>query len=78
MDLLSFNLFCSAKLREMMLAFLSFDCTSLRNEDISTYNIWNGTTLFSRQGLFFEYPFLPLHFQNTKNRELSDFRPRKD
>ena len=37
--------FCSAKLREIVLAFLSFDFMSLRNEGMSTYNICNGTCI---------------------------------
>ena len=51
-DLLSFKKYCAGKLREIMLAFLSFDFVSLRNESMTTYNIWNGTNLFFRQGLF--------------------------
>ena len=73
-DILSFKFFCAGKLREIILAFLSFDFMSLKNECMTIHNIWNGTNLCFRQGLFFEYPFPPLHCLEIQNKELSDFK----
>ena len=52
-DILSFKKYCAGKLRDIMLAFLSFHFMSLRNESMAKYNILNGTNLCFRQGLFF-------------------------